>query len=272
LTVSKPLSLLAVLAHPDDESLGIGGTIAKYASEGVDVHLVTATRGEAGRFFPERERPSNDDVGRVREAELRAAATALGIRDVRVLGIPDGGLDQVDPDTVLRRLVACIREVRPAVAVTFDPFGAYGHPDHIAISQLTSAAIVAAADPSFDCGADSTAAHRVSKLYFIAWSAATWAAYEAAFKKLVSRVGGEERRTTPWPDWAITTKVDTSASWETVWRAVQCHQSQIAVYGQLATLDPVHHEALWGSQTFYRAHSLVNGGRCVETDPFDGLR
>jgi LmbE family N-acetylglucosaminyl deacetylase len=208
----------------------------------------------------------------VREGELRAAAAVLGVRDVAFLEDMDGSLDRADPREAVARIVAHIRRLRPHVVITFDPFGAYGHPDHIAISQLTSAAIVAAADPSFDCGADSTAAHRVSKLYFIAWSAATWAAYEAAFKKLVSRVDGEERRTTPWPDWAITTKVDTSASWETVWRAVQCHQSQIAVYGQLATLDPVHHEALWGSQTFYRAHSLVNGGRCVETDLFDGLR
>ena len=76
----------------------------------------------------------------------------------------------------------------------------------------------------------------------------------------------------PWPDWAITTVVDTRAWWPTVWRAVSCHESQIAAYERLAHLSPEHHEALWGWQSYYRAFSLVNGGRERETDLFEGLR
>ena len=87
----KTLRLMCVLAHPDDESLGTGGTLAKYAAEGVETYLVTATRGERGRFGDGGERPGADVVGETREAELRAAAKELGVREVIVLGYPDGG-------------------------------------------------------------------------------------------------------------------------------------------------------------------------------------
>ena len=88
---------MCVLAHPDDESLGTGGTLAKYAAEGVETYLMTATRGERGRFGDGGERPGADVVGETREAELRAAAKELGVHEVTVLGYPDGGLDAVDP-------------------------------------------------------------------------------------------------------------------------------------------------------------------------------
>ena len=93
----EKLKLMCVLAHPDDESLGTGGTLAKYAAEGVETYLVTATRGERGRFGDGGERPAPDVVGRTREAELRAAAKELGVREVVVLGYPDGALDRGDP-------------------------------------------------------------------------------------------------------------------------------------------------------------------------------
>lgn len=76
----------------------------------------------------------------------------------------------------------------------------------------------------------------------------------------------------PWPEWAVTTRVDTADQWETVWEAVRCHASQIAVYQRLAELTPEHHAALWGRQTFYRVFSRVNGGRETEDDLFAGLR
>ncbi|MGK7311603.1 MAG: PIG-L deacetylase family protein [Candidatus Longimicrobiales bacterium M2_2A_002] len=262
--------LLAVLAHPDDESLGMGGVLARYASEDVATHLVTATRGEAGRYYGDRPRPSDAEVGRVRERELRSAAAVLGVADVEVLGYPDGGLDRVPVQDVLARLVPAIRRVRPQVVVTFDPFGAYGHPDHIAISQLSCAAVTAAADPDYLPGSDGSA-HRVSKLYYMAWDESTWAAYQEAFKTLTSTVDGAARRAMPWPGWSITTRVDTRAWWETVWEAVQCHKTQMAIYGRLAELSPEHHRGLWGTQTFYRVFSTVNGGRETETDLFTGI-
>ena len=258
----KKLRLLCVLAHPDDESLGTGGTLARYAAEGVDTYLVTATRGERGRFGDAGERPGPDIVGQTREAELRAAAKELGVCEVTLLGYPDGGLDSVDPAVAQEAIAGHLHRIRPDVVITFGPEGAYGHPDHVAISQLTTAAVYRAAGREFT----------VSKLYYIAWSAKTWDAYEAAFKKLTSTVDGVQRQVIPAPDWGVTARIDTSAVWPAVWRAVQCHRTQMSVYKNLAALAPEHHRALWGVQEFYRAFSLVNGGRARETDLFEGLR
>jgi LmbE family N-acetylglucosaminyl deacetylase len=268
--MNEPLRLMAILAHPDDESLGVGGTIARYAAAGVEVSLVCATRGERGRHFTNENRPSDEEVGRIREAELRAAARELGIRQVSFLDYLDGELDRADPVEAVRRIVDHLRRVRPQVVVTFDPFGGYGHPDHVAICQLATAAVAAAAAP--ELGAGSADQHQVQKLYYFVVARHQWDAYQAAFKTLISRVDGEERRAVAWPDWAISTRIDTRDQWETVWRAVRCHQTQLAVYGRLGELTDEHHAALWGSQTFYRAFSLVNGGRERETDLFAGIR
>lgn len=273
----RPLRLMAVLAHPDDESLGFGGTLARYAADGVEVTVLTATRGERGRFRGERDgplHPGSEELARIRADELRAAARTLGAREPILLGYGDGALDQADPHEVASRIAAHLRSVRPHVVLTFAPDGAYGHPDHIAISQLTSAAIVAAADPraALDGEGSGTEPHAVSKLYYLAWPAAAWDAYQSAFKKLVSVVDGEERQALPWPEWAITTVIDTRAHWETAWKAVSCHASQIASYQRLRELSPVQHAGLWGRQTFYRAFSTVNGGRARESDLFEGLR
>src|SRR5688500_13119669 len=156
--------LMAVLAHPDDESFAVGGALAKYAALGVETYVVTATRGERGRHFTDVDRPSDEEVGRVREAELRAAARVLGVREVTFLDYHDGEVDAADPAEAVARIVAELRRVRPHVVLTFDPFGLYGHPDHVAICQLTTAAVAAAADPGFDAGA--APAHRVAKLYY----------------------------------------------------------------------------------------------------------
>jgi LmbE family N-acetylglucosaminyl deacetylase len=266
------LRLLCVLAHPDDESLGTGGALAKCAAEGVATYLLTATRGERGRFGDSKESPGPDIVGKAREAELRAAATELGLREVRLLDYPDGALDQVDGADAIEKIAGHLRRIKPQVVITFGPEGAYGHPDHIAISQLTTAAIVSAADPSFATPAAPGEPHRVAKLYFIAWSPKKWAAYQTALRKLVFRVDGEERQAVPWPDWAITTVIDTSRVWPAVWRAVSCHKTQMTIYRKLEELSEEHQRSLWGTQEFYRVFSGVNGGRARESDLFEGLR
>jgi LmbE family N-acetylglucosaminyl deacetylase len=168
----------------------------------------------------------------------------------------------VDPVEAQAVIVSHLRRVTPHVVITFGPEGAYGHPDHIAISQLTTAAVVRAANDE----------HAVSKLYYIAWSVDTWAAYQAALKKLTATVDGVERAVSPTPDWEITTRIDATAVWPTVLRAVQCHRTQMSVYKNLAALPPEQQRTLWGLQEFYRAFSLVNGGRTRESDLFDGLR
>ena len=267
---------MAVLAHPDDESLGVGGTLAKYAAEGVEVFLLTATRGDGGRYRGHRadapEHPGPLALGKIREEELRAAAAVLGVREVSLLDYHDQHLDRADPRQAIGGIAGHLRRVHPDVVVTFGPDGAYGHPDHIAISQFTTAAIVAAADPAFACGVETTLRpHAVSKLYYMASTESAWAAYQAAVGKLSSRVDGVERQATPWPDWAITTVIDTRRFWSTVWRAISCHESQVVAYKGLTDLPPEHHETLWGWQSFYRAFSAVNGGRARETDLFEGI-
>ncbi len=272
--MAATLKLACVLAHPDDETLGMGGTLARCASEGVEVHVITATRGQSGRYRDNSAHPGPEALGRIREAELRAAARVLGVHDVHVLDYMDGALDRADPAEAARLIARHLRRIQPQVVATFGPDGAYGHPDHIAISQFALAAVAAAADPALELAEPGGALppHTTSKFYYQAWSAAKWAAYQAAFKRLVSRVDGVERQAAPWPDWAITTVVDTAAHWPTVWRAVQCHESQMTIYGPLGHLSDADHAGLWGTQEFYRAMSLVNGGRERETDLFEGLR
>ena len=268
--------LMTVLAHPDDESLGVGGTLAKYAAEGVDVFLLTATRGDSGRYRgcrPDDPRhPGPSALADIREAELRAAASALGVREVSLLDYHDQQLDRANPREAVATIAGHIRRVQPDVVVTFGPDGAYGHPDHIAISQFTTAAIVAAADSAFPYdGAQAVRPHAVSKLYYIAWPRSAWSAYESAFRRLVSTVDGVERQAVPWPDWAITTVIDTRSFCSTVWQAICRHESQVTAYERLKNLSPDDHEALWGWQSFYRVFSTVSGGRARETDLLEGI-
>lgn len=252
---------MCVLAHPDDESLGTGGILAKYSKEGVATFVVTATRGQRGRFDDKGTSPGPAVVGETREAELRAAALALGVREVHVLDYLDGELDRVDAVEASGAIADHLRRIRPQVVVTFDPFGAYGHPDHVAISQLTAAAIVRAADQ-----------HRVSKLYYFVNGEQKWAAYQAAFKTLTANVDGQVRAAFAWPDWAITTTVDARGVWRHVWDAVQCHRTQMSIYKNIASLTEDEQKVIWGTGEFYRVFSLVNGGRSRETDLFEGLR
>jgi LmbE family N-acetylglucosaminyl deacetylase len=269
--MTEPLRLMCVLAHPDDESLGTGGILAKYAAEGVETYLVTATRGEQGWFGSEETYPGAETLGQIREAELRTATQVLGVREVALLGYVDGELDQADPFEAIAKIVAHMRRIKPHVVITFDPNGVYGHPDHIAISQLTSAAVLAAADSHYD-GADGWPPHCASKLYYMALTQDALAAYQAAFGELVMCIDGKERRATGWQDWAITSWIDTTDYWHQVWEAISCHQSQLPSYQALEDLPDVHHKSLWGTQAYYRILSLVNGGVGIEHDLFAGLR
>ena len=119
--------LMAVLAHPDDESLGVGGTLAKYATEGVEVFLLTATRGDGGRYrgfrVDDERHPGPEALAVIREGELRAAASVLGIHDVALLDYRDQQLDRADPRRAIADIAAHLRRVRPDVVVTFAPDG-----------------------------------------------------------------------------------------------------------------------------------------------------
>jgi LmbE family N-acetylglucosaminyl deacetylase len=153
-------TLLAVLAHPDDESFGMGGTLALYARRGYEVYLVCATRGEVGTVDPEYLR-GYASVAELREAELRCAAEHLGLKGVRFLGYRDSGMqgspENSHPDAqvahsvdeVAGRIVQHIRDLKPDVVLTFDPIGGYRHPDHIHVHEATNLAFRRANDASF---------------------------------------------------------------------------------------------------------------------------
>jgi LmbE family N-acetylglucosaminyl deacetylase len=146
------------LAHPDDESFGMGGTLAKYASEGSRVQLVCATRGEAG-MVDEDCLEGYESIAELRVDELNCAVKALGIEKVHLLPYRDSGMvgsmDNDHPQALINapleevalRVAAIIRELKPQVVLTFDPAGGYRHPDHIFIHQATTLAIQMAGDP-----------------------------------------------------------------------------------------------------------------------------
>lgn len=269
--MKEPLRLIAIFAHPDDESLGTGSTLAKYAAEGVEVFLICATRGERGWTGADRDNPGLTELGRIREKELICAAKTLGIKNIYFLDYLDGDLDQANPQEVINKLVTLIREIRPHVALSFGPEGAYGHPDHIAISQFSSTACVRAGDNSFK-DIDHQPSHVVSKYYYMVVSNELKVNYARIFGDIRMNIDGMDRTVTSWEDWAYTTVIDGSEYWRVVLNAVNCHQSQVASYGDLNTLSEARSRELWGIRTYYRSYSLVNGGRKKENDLFEGLR
>lgn len=137
--------LLCVFAHPDDESYGPGGTIARCALEGGEVFIATFTAGEAGTVGVSKTLP-RDELARRRRRELADACLALGVAGHRVLGAPDGGVPGVDPTWAVGEILADIRRLRPHVALTFHRRGVSGHPDHIAVANFLDRAIVEAGD------------------------------------------------------------------------------------------------------------------------------
>ena len=263
------LKLLAVFPHPDDETLGLGPTFARYAAEGVETYLVCATRGERGWFESEGPDPGLEGVARIREAELRCAAEHLGLHEVCFLDYIDGDVDQAEPQVIIEKIVRQIRRIRPDVVVTFSPDGAYGHPDHIALAQFANAALVCAADASF---ASETPPHRVSKLYYMVDSFDVVNAANEAFGGISMEVDGVTRHHVGWQDWQITTWLDNNKHLDKVREAIHCHKSQLPGYGPIGEWSVEELARVFGTGHFYRTFSLVNGGRNLETDFFEGLR
>jgi LmbE family N-acetylglucosaminyl deacetylase len=163
-----------VLAHPDDESFGMGGTLALYAAQGIQTHLVCATRGEAGDIDPQHMQ-GFDSAAELREGELRCAAGVLGLSSVHFLGYRDSGMPgsthnqhpkaliNAPTSDVAASISHYIRHLRPQVIVTFDPIGGYKHPDHIKVHEATLQAYHAAANEKID---DGQPPHQADKLYY----------------------------------------------------------------------------------------------------------
>jgi LmbE family N-acetylglucosaminyl deacetylase len=267
--MADKLKLLAIFPHPDDETMGLGSTLARYSTEEIATYLLTATRGERGWFESEGPNPGLEGVARIREKELRCATEALGLREVSFLDYIDGEVGQADPNEMHLKLAAHIRRIGPQVVVTFPPDGAYGHPDHIALSQFANGAIVLAADGSH---VDGQAPHRVSKFYYMVDSMEVVEAANEAFGGISMEVDGERRSHVGWQEWQITTRLDNRAHLEKVRAAIRCHKSQLPGFGLIAEWSAEQLKDMFGFGYFYRAFSLVNGGRQVESDLFEGLR
>jgi len=146
MTAPTQRRLLLVFAHPDDESVFAAGLACRTIAEGGLVALCTATPGEHGKLG---DPPvcARERLGAVRQAELMAACSELGITTLRLLGYPDRGLAAAPAETIRRQIVEVLRAARPQVVVTIDPNGSNLHPDHVAISRFASDAVAAAGDP-----------------------------------------------------------------------------------------------------------------------------
>ena len=160
--MNEPLTLMIVHAHPDDEVIGSGGTLAHYSDQGIETVLVTATLGEEGEIVvADMDTPENHArLAEIRLEELRKATEILGIKHQEFLGYRDSGMvgrpsnehpdcfHQADLAEATGRLVRLVRAYRPQVLVSYNAVGGYGHPDHIACHKVTLAAFEAAADPA----------------------------------------------------------------------------------------------------------------------------
>jgi LmbE family N-acetylglucosaminyl deacetylase len=190
--------LLAVFAHPDDESYRPGGTLALLARRGVRVHLLTATRGEAGSCGdPPLCRP--EELPTMREQELRCACAALGIEPPRILGYQDGHLSETDPEQLIAHILDVVQQVRPQVMLTFGPDGLSGHPDHVTIGRCAAEAFRRTKD--------------VAALYTV-----------AVPRSFTERLG--MKRIRPVPDETIALTVDVTPVWEAKLAAIRCHATQ----------------------------------------------
>ena len=198
--MNNDLRLLAVFAHPDDETFRPGGTLALLARQGVRVEILTATLGQAGSCG---EPPlcTPQELPIVRKRELRCACTALGIQPPHLLDYVDGHLQEADAETMIAQILSVVNEIKPQVLLSFGPDGLSGHPDHIAVGQCAAEAF--------------RRAEEIAALY-------TVAVPQSLAQKL------DMRQIHSVPDDEIALTVDVSSVWETKMAAMRCHATQLS--------------------------------------------
>ena len=238
--MAQQRSLLAIFAHPDDESYSAAGTLATYASQGVEVRLICATKGEAG-MISSPELAYRDNLGAVREEELRDACRAMGIHRPHMLGYRDSGmagtkenrdpqaLIMASPEEVIGKLVNLIRQLRPDVILTFDNQGIYGHPDHVAMSKYTEEAFQASGDPKRypEQLTDDVEPHAPQRLFYVALPQSR---VEALAKTIPPELRPDDEdinvENIGTPDEDVTVEMDIDAMYETKREAIACHRTQ----------------------------------------------
>lgn len=218
------LRLLAIFAHPDDETFRPGGTLALLAQQGVRVEVLTFTHGEAGSCG---EPPlcTPDELPSVRERELRCASDALGIERPHLLDYTDGHLHESNAETMIVKILSIINEVRPQVLLSFGPDGLSGHPDHIAVGQWATEAF--------------RRAEGVAALYSV-----------AVPRSLAQTL--DMRQIHSVPDEAIALTVDVSSVWETKLTAMRCHATQISS-SPMMSVPEERQRLFFGREYFVRA-------------------
>jgi LmbE family N-acetylglucosaminyl deacetylase len=280
-------TLLATFAHPDDESFGPGGTLARYAGQGVSVHLVCATRGEVGEVDPAL-LAGHANLAELRTHELECAASILGLAGVHFMGYRDSGMPgstdnnhpnalfQAPLDEVAGRIVRLIRQLRPQVVITFDPFGGYGHPDHIKIHQATVAAFRAAGDVTAYAEqlANGLEPWGPQKLYYTTFphTVLRWAIrLMPVFGRDPTAFGANHDinlKAIAERDQPVSARIDVSYYLAAKQRAGACHRSQSGPSELFDQLPRWLVRRMLGSETFYRAYPPADGR---ETDLFAGV-
>ena len=244
------LSVLAVFAHPDDEGFGCGGTLAMLVARGARVTLVCATNGDVGEISdPALATP--ETLAQVRQEELRQAMAVTGVPEISFLGFRDSGmagtpdnnhpqsLFQANPDSVVGDLAGIMNQVRPALVLTHDPTGGYGHPDHTTVYDLVTRAFHATMETaSLASSTGSTPSWGPRLLYYVCfprsnfrrmWQQMLDAGITPPFASLeVDKIGS--------PDEAVTTVLDVSAYVDTKIASLNCHRTQIDPNGPFARL------------------------------------
>jgi N-acetyl-1-D-myo-inositol-2-amino-2-deoxy-alpha-D-glucopyranoside deacetylase len=304
------LLLMAVHAHPDDETISMGGTLAHYAAthavargESTDVIVVTGTRGELGEIvIPERDTPEEHErLGETRMGEIAAAMRALGVQRWENLGYRDSGMEgseenadprsfhqhvSTDLDATTEPLVRLIRSARPDVLATYDDFGGYGHPDHIAAAKIARRAWEVAGDPAWR--PEAGPAWVPKKLYEVRIPDSQRDAVLALLESRgIESWWSEPKDVTPeelekwrawrammaFPDELITTRISIKDQLGAKRRAIQAHATQIKSDGPLLLLSEEDQIAL-GAREQYRllAHRLSSEPTLPEEDLFAGLR
>lgn len=231
--------LVAVFAHPDDESFGPGGTLARYAALGVELTLVCGTRGEAGSIgFSKRYGPAL--LGRIRQAELEGAVEVLGFRALHLLGYPDKGVPDIGAERGTADVLRILRAVEPDLVLAFHPLGISGHADHRAMTAYAAAAVT-------QLGAESGRAP-ILQYYTLP---------ESVTREI------KDRELPPVPDADITAIVDTAPYAEAKIRAIHCHRTQLAFYERLRSMP--------GLDGRFAIERFVTAGAPRRTTPGRGL-
>lgn len=275
--------LLAFHAHPDDETIAMGGTLARDAKAGREVVVITATDGALGEVHnyddPE---PIRARLAEVRAEEIRAALDILGVKDQEFLGYRDSGMMgweenlhpncfwQADPQVAAAKLVSKIRKYQPDVMTIYDPHGGYGHPDHINVSRVGLDAFYASDDiRRFPLG-DGEEPWRPAKLYMNCWPRrrmVAWADMRLAAGQIDEETAFRMRQSGV-PDELVSCWVDVEDFIETKLDAIRAHRSQIPPdWSMLLVPDNKKAEVL-GQEAFVR---VFGPGGESEKDLFDGL-